>query len=313
MKIKKLPHSSLRIKLRVENLHRRQGVEWFGFLEYRIGRLQADYFKVIQGDGATYVIHDMSNSMRPAGFPRTLIGNRTGDYKGALSMMSLNCLYSGISWVNPIFDFDHRQPTFMEAETDEIITRICIGMNSLSMDAFDQCSMVIADKDMLRTISEWRAKSSTSPCIALGQIAKELGEHFGKIYATEEHRKVSTERYNLKHENARLKQALHARNNEPSNPVVTERPAPNMDFRTLYIMKDSHTNLYKIGKSVNPKFREKTLQSEKPSITMVFSTDETEEMSERTLHAEFANQRVRGEWFKLTPAQVRYICLRAKS
>jgi len=61
---------------------------------------------------------------------------------------------------------------------------------------------------------------------------------------------------------------------------------------------------------VNPKFREKTLQSEKPSITMVFSAKESEDMSEKSLHIEFADQRVRGEWFSLTPAQVRYICSR---
>lgn len=81
-------------------------------------------------------------------------------------------------------------------------------------------------------------------------------------------------------------------------------------YRMLYIMKDSHNGLYKIGKSVNPKTRERTLQSEKPSIKMVFSAKESEDMSEKSLHIEFAEQRVRGEWFSLTPAQVRYICSR---
>mgnify|MGYP000884813906 FL=1 len=36
-----------------------------------------------------------------------------------------------------------------------------------------------------------------------------------------------------------------------------------------YILKDHNTGLYKIGKSVNPVFREKTLQSEKPTIEAV--------------------------------------------
>lgn len=76
----------------------------------------------------------------------------------------------------------------------------------------------------------------------------------------------------------------------------------------VYIMKDEHNGLYKIGKSVNPKYRERTLQSEKPSIKMVFSTKERDDFSESSLHSEFAEFRIRGEWFDLTPCQVRYIC-----
>lgn len=76
----------------------------------------------------------------------------------------------------------------------------------------------------------------------------------------------------------------------------------------VYIMKDDHNGLYKIGKSVNPKYRERTLQSEKPSIKMVFFTEERDDFSEYSLHSEFAEFRIRGEWFDLTPCQVRYIC-----
>jgi hypothetical protein len=70
-------------------------------------------------------------------------------------------------------------------------------------------------------------------------------------------------------------------------------------------MKDNKTGFYKIGKSINPEYRERTLQSEKPSIKMikVFGED-----IEDKLHKEYANQRKRGEWFDLTPIQVKYIC-----
>ena len=78
--------------------------------------------------------------------------------------------------------------------------------------------------------------------------------------------------------------------------------------RFVYIMKDKANGLYKIGKSVNPRQRESTLQSEKPTISMVFKTEERDGFSEKTLHAKYAGQRKRGEWFHLTPAQVRYIC-----
>ena len=77
-------------------------------------------------------------------------------------------------------------------------------------------------------------------------------------------------------------------------------------------MKDKQNGLYKIGKSVNPKYREKTLRSEKPDIKMIFSTEERRSFSESTLHVCFREYRVRGEWFKLTQAQVRYICHKGK-
>lgn len=72
-----------------------------------------------------------------------------------------------------------------------------------------------------------------------------------------------------------------------------------------YIMKDNHNNLYKIGKSINPRVRERTLQSEKPSINIVkiFNKD-----IERKLHEDYSKYRVRGEWFRLNKVQVKYIC-----
>jgi hypothetical protein len=72
-----------------------------------------------------------------------------------------------------------------------------------------------------------------------------------------------------------------------------------------YILKDDNTSLYKIGKSVNPKHRERTLQSEKPTIKMVKTWDKD---IEAELHKKYESQRVRGEWFNLTEIQIRYIC-----
>jgi len=72
-----------------------------------------------------------------------------------------------------------------------------------------------------------------------------------------------------------------------------------------YLIKDNHTKLYKIGKSKNPKHRETTLQSEKPSIKMVKIWNKN---IEKKLHKLYSEYRVRGEWFNLTPIQVKYIC-----
>ena len=72
-----------------------------------------------------------------------------------------------------------------------------------------------------------------------------------------------------------------------------------------YILKDNNTGYYKIGKSVNPKDRERTLQSEKPTIKMIkeFKTD-----IEKELHQKYFKQRIRGEWFNLNEIQLKYIC-----
>jgi hypothetical protein len=87
-------------------------------------------------------------------------------------------------------------------------------------------------------------------------------------------------------------------------PELDKPDKKSRDSKT-YIMKDNTTGLYKIGKSIKPKYREKTLQSEKPTIKMikVFKSD-----IESDLHKEFADVRVRGEWFKLNRVQLKRIC-----
>ena len=64
-------------------------------------------------------------------------------------------------------------------------------------------------------------------------------------------------------------------------------------------MINNRNGYYKIGSSNNPKFREKTLQSEEPNIELVESW-ELPRKFESILHKKYNNQRVRGEWFKLT-------------
>ena len=44
------------IQLNVNNLDRNDNIEWIGILTYRMGRLQADYIKVIRGTEGTCFI-----------------------------------------------------------------------------------------------------------------------------------------------------------------------------------------------------------------------------------------------------------------
>ncbi len=72
-----------------------------------------------------------------------------------------------------------------------------------------------------------------------------------------------------------------------------------------YLMVDRNTGYTKIGKSKDPVFRERTLQSEKPTISLFAICEDN---VERALHSLYENKRVRGEWFDLTPNEVSNIC-----
>jgi len=72
-----------------------------------------------------------------------------------------------------------------------------------------------------------------------------------------------------------------------------------------YLIKNRRNGFYKIGRSNNPLKREQTLQSEEPDIVMTKTWDED---IENKLHIEYKDYRVRGEWFELSKAQVKYIC-----
>lgn len=66
----------------------------------------------------------------------------------------------------------------------------------------------------------------------------------------------------------------------------------------VYIMLNKATGLYKIGMSNNPKYRERTLQSQEPEIVLLNKWVGGRKV-ETFLHNYFNNKRVRGEWFRL--------------
>lgn len=67
----------------------------------------------------------------------------------------------------------------------------------------------------------------------------------------------------------------------------------------IYIMKDTANDWIKVGYSNNPKYRESTLQSEKPSIELLAKYWGTQDQ-ERAVHRVLDKYRYRGEWFKCT-------------
>lgn len=66
--------------------------------------------------------------------------------------------------------------------------------------------------------------------------------------------------------------------------------------RFTYLIKDMTNGYYKIGKSVNPIFREKTLRAEYPKIITIITTEQN---IETKLHKKYKEYRLRGEWFDI--------------
>lgn len=89
--------------------------------------------------------------------------------------------------------------------------------------------------------------------------------------------------------------------------LLDVKPFVKKNKRTnVYVMIDKNTGFYKIGRSVNPKVREKTLQSEKPTIEMLFFY-EANNKDEIKLHEIFKDKRIRGEWFDLNGSDLAFI------
>ena len=76
----------------------------------------------------------------------------------------------------------------------------------------------------------------------------------------------------------------------------------------VYIMRDEANNCHKIGISNRPEYREKTLQSDKPYITLLqakeFPSRKIAKAFESALHKTYESKHMRGEWFDLSQEEV---------
>lgn len=76
----------------------------------------------------------------------------------------------------------------------------------------------------------------------------------------------------------------------------------------VYLMVDTANGYHKIGISNRPEYRERTLQSEKPTIEKVcakqYPSRIIAEAIEAALHKAFDSKRIRGEWFDLTERDI---------
>jgi hypothetical protein len=79
-----------------------------------------------------------------------------------------------------------------------------------------------------------------------------------------------------------------------------------IEMTNIYLMLDENTGYHKIGRSKNPNKRERTLQSEKPTISLFYHCEVPAKI-ESILHEKYKDYRVRGEWFDLDEEQINEI------
>jgi hypothetical protein len=76
----------------------------------------------------------------------------------------------------------------------------------------------------------------------------------------------------------------------------------------VYLMVDTSNNFHKIGISNSPDYRERTLQSEKPTIELLaakkFVNRDIASSFEKALHSTYESKRLRGEWFELEENEI---------
>ena len=90
---------------------------------------------------------------------------------------------------------------------------------------------------------------------------------------------------------------------EFSSPQTTIESFTTNESCFVYLMYDTTNGYFKIGISNNPEYRERTLQSEKPTIEKICAKEYPNRTIasaiESALHKAYDSKRIRGEWFAL--------------
>jgi len=91
--------------------------------------------------------------------------------------------------------------------------------------------------------------------------------------------------------------------------IANKKPIKSVQLKMshIYMMKNIRNGYIKIGRSNNPEFRERTLQSEAPEIELIFSSPLTFAANEKRLHSILSHKRIRGEWFDLNDEEVLFV------
>ncbi len=98
---------------------------------------------------------------------------------------------------------------------------------------------------------------------------------------------------------------------DDENNTISTTKETDFEWCYVYLMVDKTNGYHKIGVSNNPHYRESTLQSEKPSIELLYShkypSRKIALAIESALHNAFRDKHIRGEWFALDAVDIRLL------
>jgi Meiotically up-regulated gene 113 len=78
-------------------------------------------------------------------------------------------------------------------------------------------------------------------------------------------------------------------------------------MRVIYFIQAGRYGPVKIGISKNPRKRLRALQVPNPKPLTLLGVMEGDSDTEKEVHREFRNSRIRGEWFSISPELLRFI------
>lgn len=102
--------------------------------------------------------------------------------------------------------------------------------------------------------------------------------------------------------------AIAASKSFTESQIELRKSLPEKNSGSVYLIRNERNGYTKIGFTTgDPKYRESTLQSEEPDISMICSFPGTTMKDESMLHELYKDKRVRGEWFDLNMIEIECI------
>jgi hypothetical protein len=81
------------------------------------------------------------------------------------------------------------------------------------------------------------------------------------------------------------------------------KPSSRREIQYVYLMLNKQNRYHKIGRSIKPEHREKTLQGQEPDVELIEKWIASAEV-EKILHRKYKDKRKRGEWFDLVDTDI---------
>ena len=169
-----------------------------------------------------------------------------------------------------------------------------ISCNNFYEDSIIRYRLKSEQIKMFKELSlvKWQIRSYDGEKLAEGTFSQ-CGKHFNEIFKS----------FIAKFENEVVRNISEDILQRAQQGGETSSGGKSSSSCFVYLMKDTANNYHKIGISSKPEYREKTLQSEKPSIELIcckeFPTRKMARALESALHSTYSEKHVRGEWFKL--------------